>query len=414
MNGNQTYAYDADGRLIQVNDTPTLDACTTRTYGYEADSNRTSETVYPATTGSDTCQSGTLTGGAATGHSYDGADRLTDPGIIYDSYGRITALPAADADGTSMTLGYYANDLAYRETQDNSTDCFGLDAELRLANTTTYTGTTCTGTIASATTNHYDVPDTDSPSWIAENSAGSAWTANITDLAGNLGATVTQDGSATYQYTDLHGDVEGTSSSGAVAPTISPDYDEFGNDPSGGTSRYGWLGEHQRSAADLGGLVMMGARIYDPALGRFLQADPLSGGSANKYDYCNQDPINEFDLAGLAARKWVSLLGFQLLCSKGGKCTAFTKHPYADSRRFFWAVFATDSLGQEVWHTHTTTTWIIPIDSRRFGKGHLVWRDKGYNDQVVEMHTGYWINKIHFRNLPPPTIQCSCWFPWDL
>lgn len=42
----------------------------------------------------------------------------------------------------------------------------------------------------------------------------------------------------------------------------------------------------------------MGARLYVPAIGRFLQTDPVQGGSANDYDYCNADPINCTDLDG--------------------------------------------------------------------------------------------------------------------
>ncbi|MCA1824847.1 MAG: hypothetical protein LC640_11435, partial [Frankia sp.] len=62
-----------------------------------------------------------------------------------------------------------------------------------------------------------------------------------------------------------------------------------------------WLGAHQRSADTLGALVLMGVRLYNPAVGRFLQIDPVEGGSANRYDYAYQDPVNSFDLDGRVA-----------------------------------------------------------------------------------------------------------------
>jgi hypothetical protein len=44
----------------------------------------------------------------------------------------------------------------------------------------------------------------------------------------------------------------------------------------------------------------MGARLYVPHLGRFLQTDPIRGGSANAYEYGFGDCVNNTDLDGMS------------------------------------------------------------------------------------------------------------------
>jgi hypothetical protein len=48
----------------------------------------------------------------------------------------------------------------------------------------------------------------------------------------------------------------------------------------------------------------MGARQYSPRIGRFLQTDPITGGSANAYAYVFGDPTNTSDLSGLCGACW--------------------------------------------------------------------------------------------------------------
>ncbi|WP_405008412.1 hypothetical protein OHV13_33730 [Kitasatospora purpeofusca] len=62
--------------------------------------------------------------------------------------------------------------------------------------------------------------------------------------------------------------------------------------------RDGSLVGKQRSAEAQDGDILMGARLYSPALGRFLQIDPVPGGNASPYDYCTGDPVNCTDLDG--------------------------------------------------------------------------------------------------------------------
>lgn len=48
------------------------------------------------------------------------------------------------------------------------------------------------------------------------------------------------------------------------------------------------------------GSQLLGARYYDPTLGRFLSPDPIGhAGGLNLYGYCGNDPVNKVDPSGL-------------------------------------------------------------------------------------------------------------------
>ena len=104
--------------------------------------------------------------------------------------------------------------------------------------------------------------------------------------------------SAGVHLVDLHGDVATTAALGAIWVGVTYSYDEFGDPTDATTLTYGWLGGKIRAQAGVGNLTLMGVQLYDPATGRFLQTDPIPGGSANNYDYCGQDPVNCYDLDG--------------------------------------------------------------------------------------------------------------------
>ncbi|MFI8085418.1 DNRLRE domain-containing protein [Kitasatospora sp. NPDC086009] len=284
----RTYRYDRLGRLVKAQQSTTTTGCATRQYAFDAHSNRLSKTTLPSALDG-TC--GT-TGATVENHGYDSADRLTDPGFGYDAFGRTVRT------ATGATNTYWANDKVAAQEKGDTRQQWAQDVAHRLTAFTTAKKQT-DGSWANATSklNHYG-DDSDEVRWVVEDTTQGTVTRNVSGPDTDLVATTSRTGDVQLQLTDLFGSVVLTTDPALTKPVVL-DFDEFGIPQDGqAAARYGWLGGKQRSAEAQDGDILMGARLYSPALGRFLQVDPEPGGNAGAYDYCTGDPVNCTDLDG--------------------------------------------------------------------------------------------------------------------
>ncbi|MGW4652026.1 DNRLRE domain-containing protein [Kitasatospora sp. NPDC004289] len=283
----RAYTYDRLGHLTKAEQTTVASGCVTRQYSFDGHSNRTKKATSPTGTG------GCSTANAVEeNHTYDSADRIVDAGFSYDAFGRTVTT------GTGSTNTYWANDKVASQVKGDDKQEWAVDIAHRLTAFTT-SRKQADGSWANSTSklNHYG-DDSDEVRWTIEDTTQGTLTRNVSGPDADLSATTSKTGDVQLQLTNLQGSVVVTTDTALTKPVVL-DFDEFGIPQDGQAKvRYGWLGGKQRSAEALDGDILMGARLYSPALGRFLQIDPQPGGNASPYDYCSGDPVNCTDLDG--------------------------------------------------------------------------------------------------------------------
>jgi len=268
-----TYGYDADGRLTQVQETPTGKGCVTRLYGYDEESDRTSLTSR-APTNENKCAT---EGGTVETHHYDPADRLIDNGVSYETFGNTTKLPGADAGGPEMeiTSEFYVDNQVASQTQDGKSYKYFMDPVGRVRETKTET----TGKPVLETVTHYAGPGS-ALSWTNEEEAKkwTQWTRDIPGIDGTLTAIQSSSGKVTLQIHDLQGDVVETASDLESETKVLTSYNstEFGA-PLNGTppTKYTWLGAEGVSN-EASGLITQDGVTYVPQTGRPLQTQGIA------------------------------------------------------------------------------------------------------------------------------------------
>ncbi|WP_218020894.1 PA14 domain-containing protein [Nocardia crassostreae] len=303
------YTYDGVGRLVAA-DIPFHRL----TYSFDSD-NGCGPNKNAGLNTNRTASTDSLNGAPAvtTIYCYDDADRLlstsgaTNMSLTYDNYGNATKVGA---------------------------DILGYDSNLRHVSTTTETGrtvkytrdindriivrTVTDNTNPAQVTRYGFTSDSGGPDFVLD--GGGNLRQRVLKLAGGVVLTKNYDSQSqpaatNWSYPNIHGDILITADGAAIRTGTIHLYDPFGQniDPITGTSGdiaipataeggmdFGWLGQHTVPIEHIASqqAIEMGARTYLPILGRFLQVDPVLGGSANSYDYVNGDPVNSTDLTG--------------------------------------------------------------------------------------------------------------------
>lgn len=259
---NESYAYDTLGRLIEAQETPAGEGCTTRLYAYDEESNRTSQTTrVPGGEGKCAAEGGTV-----EKHTYDEANRLTDAGIAYDSFGNVTKLPAADAEGHELVSTFYVDGAVATQSQNGVSSSYYLDPEGRVRETVSGANTTIS---------HYDSTG-EAVAWTSEGEGKSK--RDIPGIDGTLAATQTNSETPVMQLHDLQGDVVATIGDKTGETKLLSTYNstEFGV-PNAGKAppTFAWLGAGDIASSLPSGVITYGATSYVPQTGRALQSEQV-------------------------------------------------------------------------------------------------------------------------------------------
>jgi len=294
----ETYVRDADGRRTKITQ---LDGSLVE-YDYDALSRLKTET-YKNSGGAVLRQLSyaydavgnrlTLSdNGTTTTYTYNGNDQLTSDGTstyAYDSNGNTLSRSV----GTSSVRFTYdtRNKLTQITQPDNSTVNYSYDSD----------GNRVRSVGPGGTTNYVVDPASRAPQVVVETDGSGHIVASYTYGLGLISQR--RNGVDSFYLSDALGSTKAlTDSQGVVTDRYS--YDAFGQllSSTGTTvNSYLYTGEQKDDAA---GLYYLRARYYDPAVGRFMEADPYQGkpqepASLHKYAYVQNNPVNRTDPLGL-------------------------------------------------------------------------------------------------------------------
>ncbi|MFB8105881.1 RHS repeat-associated core domain-containing protein [Streptomyces sp. NPDC056007] len=291
------YAYDTLGRLTKAVETKSGSTTAGWSYCYDKAGNRTGRSTGTSLPSScDDAQQKAVYNDAGELTSYNGDDSFT-----YDDAGNETKAASPTGARWAATWTPFTQLGSYTQSDGITNQTYaGTDNVQRLSRR----DTTFTNAAVGLT---------------GQNASGAA-TGFVREPSGTLVA-MRSGGGSQYYLTDAQNSVIGlVDASGKRIATYS--YGPYGetrtnsgtNQPFRYTSAY----------LDTSGLYKMGARYYDPNLGRFTQPDP-SGQETNTYLYASGDPVNRTDPTGLFG--FPEVAGLVLGTAIGAAATLVTGSP---------------------------------------------------------------------------------------
>ena len=251
-----TYGYNAANQIVSK-------AATNSSYNYVPGSNTSLYGI------DDQNRITAVNSGAA--FTYDGRGNLTGDGSgsIY-TYNVDNLLISAQQSGVTSTLTYDPSNRLYQIAKNGSTTQFLYDGSDLLME------------------------------WNGSGSLQKLYVHGPGDDEPLVSYDYTNGAAKTYLHSDDNGSITlQTNSSGATTVPINT-YNEYGLQGGNNSGRFQYTGQEWLTEV---GMYYYKARLYNPAIGRFLQTDPIGyTDGMNWYNYVHGDPVNEKDSTGLEAQ----------------------------------------------------------------------------------------------------------------
>ncbi len=256
-----SYTYDRLNRLVDAKTMSGSTQISDYTYAYDADSNRTSQTVNGSGTSYGYNAANEMTSAGSVTYSYDanGAELSNSSGLAITYNNRSQTTSIKPAGGSAVNMTYTGPSQAERVTAGNTTMAYSLIG---------------LGSSSLSGTNTYFTHDPVGGLVEERIGSGSSYTAYY------------------YIFDGLGSVIALTDGTGAVVNTYK--YDPYGNlTTSTGSVANPWMftGAYYDSATHY---YKVGGRFYDPSIGRWTQPDSAGSG----YDYAGDDPVSGIDPMG--------------------------------------------------------------------------------------------------------------------